>query len=108
MNQTPTPIPPDNLFAMAAATAHADREHEGWSERAMEFLIEYARANTAFIAEQVLAAAEGVVPAAPTDRAWGTVFCTASRRGLIRKTGKYGVRFNGCPAVEWERGGQGA
>lgn len=74
---------------MALAEMGAENACEGWSDLAHEFLKLYAmRTRDTFTAEQVLKAADaqGIIKP-PTDRAWGQVFRTAAKHGLIRKAG---------------------
>lgn len=89
---------------MTAASDHADRDTPGWTRTATLFLLAYAGCHGRFIAEDVLAAAalDATFPAPPDDRAWGSVFHGAARRGEIVKVG-YKARNQGNPCVEWAR-----
>ncbi len=74
---------------IALAELGAENAHEGWSELAFTYLKLYARLmGGTFTAEQVLEAADkhGLLKP-PNDRAWGQVFRTAARRGIIVKAG---------------------
>lgn len=90
---------------MEDATAHADRETPGWSTTAEKFLLAFAGRGKPFIAEDVVAAArlDPTFPAPPDERAWGSVFNAASRRGQIVKVG-FKARNQGNPCVEWAGG----
>lgn len=72
---------------MARAAEHADRVSDGWQDRAYEFLKLYALRNRSFTAEEVRAAAVGLVPDPPDGRAWGAVMRRASRACLISREG---------------------
>jgi hypothetical protein len=70
------------------AADHAEREAPGWGEIAFAFLERFAAESAyPFLAEQVVEAAQGVVPPAPDGRAWGGIFQKASRRKVIRRVG---------------------
>lgn len=83
----------DELNARAARDAGIAQaaEHAGptWGDNALSFLTNYAQTAVGpFLSEDVVAAAERWQMAAPTDkRAWGSVFQTASKRGLIKRVG---------------------
>lgn len=87
------------------ATAHADREHDGWREAAAAFVVTFA-ARGPFTGEDVTGAATGAVPDPPDKRAWGGVFAGLARRGVIRNTGRFARRANGSPMPVWERVGR--
>ncbi len=89
---------------MAAAEAHAEREHMGWGDLAYAFLVRYCRAHQTFVSENVSEAGRqwGLIQP-PTDRAFGPVYRRAIRNGIIRQVG-YGVSLRRhksiCPL--WE------
>lgn len=71
------------------AIDHAEVVTPRWGDTAWSFLVDYARANVSFTAEDARQAAErsGAVPPPPDKRAWGGVFQRASRAGLIQRIG---------------------
>lgn len=71
------------------AIDHAEVVTPRWGDTAWSFLVDYARANLSFTAEDARQAAEraGAVPPPPDKRAWGGVFQRASRAGLIQRIG---------------------
>jgi len=79
---------------MQCAADHADRESEGWTDRAYVFLVDYVAANRgrAFMAEDVRASAEAEgLPPPPDNRAWGSVVSRAARLRIIKRIG-YGAQ----------------
>lgn len=72
---------------IARAVDHADAVAPKWSDRAYDFLTAYLRANERLTSEDVREAAQGIVPAPPSLRAWGGVFQRAARAGLIERAG---------------------
>lgn len=72
---------------METAERHADEVSDGWSDRALSFLIIYAKSHRHIIGEGVRAASEGIVEHPPHLRAWGAVMMRAARRGIIAKIG---------------------
>jgi hypothetical protein len=73
--------------AIKAAEIHANVVHDGWSERAYDFLKGYAEINPVFMAEDVRNASKGVVPSPPTERAWGAIIRKASVASMITHAG---------------------
>jgi hypothetical protein len=70
----------------ALAAEHADREHCGWTEQALEAFKTYAATHSQFTTEDVVAAAVAV-PVPPEKRAWGQVALLAKKQGVIIKAG---------------------
>lgn len=67
---------------MTAAVEHADAEAPGWSDRAYDELVTYAKGHHFFTAEDVRVFAEGRgLPKPPDARAWGAI----SKRGAKAK-----------------------
>lgn len=91
---------------MARSVARADRVEPTWSSDALRFLTAFARIHDAFIGEEVVEAARDVISAPPDSRAWGSVFQTASRRGIIHKTGQFrpARSSNLSPKPVWRAG----
>ena len=90
---------------IAQAVSHADRESPNWSDKAYDFLLDFLRTNTKFMAEDVRNASVGIVPAPPSNRAWGAVIVRAAKKGIIRKVGFNKVKnpkAHCTPATEWE------
>lgn len=90
---------------MAASLAHAESDSPGWPERALAFLIAYARRNETFTAEQVTAALQ----ADPTfrnggpEQAIGPIIKRAARLRVIVNTGRVAPRTkgHGSPGIVW-------
>jgi len=77
---------------MALASGKADRVEPNWSETAQDylklFLHDCERGEfTSEEAQAVMLTSGLSKPASPN--AWGSVFTTAAKRGLITKTGEY-------------------
>jgi len=81
---------------MKQAVDHADQVHERWSDKAYAFLLAYLRSGMEFMAEDVRAASEGIVPEPPSKRAWGSIIRRAAKAGLIRKIGCCHVKNPGA------------
>jgi hypothetical protein len=89
---------------MERALAHAERIVDGWSRVAWRFLVLYAGAHQRFIAQDVVRAFkdEGYT-APPSDKAFGQIFLTASKIGVIAKAGYAPAPHrHASPAVLWE------
>jgi hypothetical protein len=89
---------------MARATAHAEADHEGWSDHAFAFLTRYAAAHDTFMGWQVVQAARdsGAVPEA-SRKAWGAIFVRAATAGVITKAGYApDPNRNQNPAPVWQ------
>jgi hypothetical protein len=89
------------------AEDHANKVHGDWSQQAFEFLKIYLRHNkNDFMTEDVRNACKGVVPEAPTARAWGAIILKAAHADLIRKVGIRPVknlRAHRANAAVWRR-----
>lgn len=73
---------------MGMAVDHADAVHADWRESAFDFLVAFAQAREFFISEDVSNHSKTVgFPQPPTDRAWGSVYTRAAKKGLIVKDG---------------------
>lgn len=72
---------------MVKAIEHAERETPGWKDWATEFLVDFSKSHSIFLAEDVVTASVAAVPPPPDNRAWGGVFNSASRKGLIVNAG---------------------
>jgi hypothetical protein len=101
-----------NLFTpkergIKRATDHANRVHDGWSEQAYSFLVDFIRVTPGeFMTEDVRTASKWIVPAPPSLRAWGSCVRRAAMDGLIKRVG-YGQvkneRAHSCFASKWTR-----
>lgn len=93
---------------MTQAVEHADDVDPGWSTRAAEMLRAYLpTASGPFIAPEVRAwAYERGLPKPTTNMAWGAVFMSFAKRGLIKRAGytQYGDKTMHTQSVAvWER-----
>jgi hypothetical protein len=89
---------------MQQAEDHANAVEPSWTEQAYKFLEFHCKTNSQFMAEDVRAAADGVVPKAPTPRAWGGIFARAAKAGLIKRLGYKNVKnikAHNTPATLW-------
>jgi hypothetical protein len=87
---------------MQRAVDHADRVTDGWREIAISHVDDYARKHAVFLAEDVIADADGKVPEPPSRKAWGAVMQRAAREGTIEKAGYAPARTSNCsPKVLW-------
>ena len=68
---------------MARALEHAEDVVPTWGQVALAYLVSYARDHLEFISEDVSTYARNRGFADPSPRAWGNVFRTAIRRGII-------------------------
>lgn len=81
---------------------NAAAERRGFdNESAAAFILEYLAAGPAH-AEPILAAAKASGLKADDGRAWGYVFQSLARRGLIVKAGS-APRYTGNPCWIWRR-----
>lgn len=92
---------------IATAIEHADKVHDGWSEKAYQFLSDYLKENKGlFMAEDVRnKAIKEAFPAPPDQRAWGAVFVRAVKAGIIKRRGYAQVKnpVGHChPAAVWQ------
>lgn len=75
---------------MQAAIVSADKASEGWSDRAYEDLLKYARQHRYLMAEDVRQASESGIP--PSKRAWGPIISRGKREGVISHLGHRSVK----------------
>jgi hypothetical protein len=78
---------------------------ENWTEKAYLFLVNYAKTNNEFMAEDVRLASSGIVEQPPSNRAWGGIFVRAVKSGLIKKNGYRNVKnakAHCTPATVWK------
>lgn len=90
------------------AMNHAEAVERGWKDMAYEFLVNvYIKHHRGpFQVEDVRASCDGVVPEAPSARAWGGIILRARHAGLIKKVGTEAVRnpnANCAIATVWQR-----
>lgn len=77
---------------MARAADKADRHEENWTEQAQAMLKQFLKSwqFDEFISEEAqLWMVERGLRQPASQNAWGSVFLTAARRGVIEKTGQY-------------------
>lgn len=73
---------------MSIAADNADAHVLGWTDRAFEFLRNFAKTHDTFISEDVSdASKEAGFPQPPTDRAWGSVYKRAQKESIILQVG---------------------
>lgn len=73
---------------MQQALDHATDVNPEWPERAYAFLVEFAKAHSEFISEDVSDASRAAsMPQPPTDRAWGAIYRKAIKLGVIIQNG---------------------
>lgn len=72
---------------MAAALDHAESEVPDWAAVALAFVHKYARSHRQFIAEDCIEAAVEWGLAVPVPKAFGPVFRSAARVGIVTKIG---------------------
>ncbi|MCT8340528.1 hypothetical protein MG296_10720 [Flavobacteriaceae bacterium TK19130] len=74
---------------IAQAMETADNCNENWSQKAFDFLRNFAKKEPSFLTEEVRRAAtkSGEVPEPPSNRAWGGVIVRAKRAGIIKSLG---------------------
>jgi hypothetical protein len=81
------------LVGIKKAEDHANAIHDDWSNQAYEFMLIFLRhSKTDFMVEDVRAACKGVVPEAPTSRAWGAIILRAAKAKLVKKVGIRSVK----------------
>lgn len=80
------------------AADHADREEDGWSDRAAAFALGYARQHDTFLAEDVVRASTVGEP--PDRRTWGAVVRRLSSAGIIERV-RYAIDGYGSPKAVW-------
>lgn len=74
------------------AVSHAEETVPDWADKAYAFLLRYMETHPEFMAEEVREASAGVVPAAPSARAWGGVIRRAASDGRIYRIGFQSVK----------------
>lgn len=87
------------------AIEHAEQKTPIWADQAYKFLIEYAKENIEFLAEDVRAAAGPFVPVPPSKRSWGGIFVRAAAAGYIKSIGYKAVnnpKAHKTPATLWQ------
>lgn len=87
------------------AVSNANRKHKDWSDKAYNFLLDYAKNHSEFLIEDVRVASVGVVPTPPSERAWGGITVRAVKEGVIkRKSFKNvkNIKAHRTPATFWE------
>jgi len=75
-----------------------------WGSLAYSFLLQYIKENDKFMAEDVRAASEGIVPEPPSKRAWGAIFVMAKKNKIIKSIGFGNVKnpkAHRTPATLW-------
>jgi hypothetical protein len=103
LDYRPPAITPAGERGMSRAAAHADRQSDGWTDRAFAALTAAARSMPgAFTIEEVRARIQ--IDAPPDGRAWGAVVVRATRAGVIRRTGGCApaASSNGAVKPLWE------
>ena len=71
----------------AAAVVHADGVHLEWSDYAISLLEEFARGRETFSSDDFRQQVAGVLPDPPSLNAFGGLFISASRSGIIEHVG---------------------
>ncbi len=86
-------FPPDNEGAhrrdkgIKRAIQHAEKINDGWQDKALEWLYNYARNHHEFQIEDVRMASKGIIPEGCHGRAWGGIARKAAAMGWISKMG---------------------
>lgn len=92
---------------MMLAADKANRQVDGWTTIAYDFLKSYAAREQEFAAFMVVASSklDKTFPQPTNDRAWGAVFQRALRDGVIVNTGRRvpHPKRHGCPADVYGR-----
>jgi hypothetical protein len=92
--------------ALARVAKRAEGEERGWTERALDFLHNYAKTHATFTAEDVALAAKGAGIEAAEGRVWGSVMRRAMLRGWVTHTHRYVPSTNPTchrsPKAVWE------
>lgn len=114
MRKPPDPRQPDMFSSSSRSLAdqgitraveHADREVDGWSDRALMHLRLFAEIRPSFLGEDVRAwAYDQGLPRPPKECAWGAVMLRGARENIIARDG-YGTTKippqHAKPAVQW-------
>ena len=84
---TPSPMPDWQAERDAALRKHEENERARFFEKAMAFALDYLATHGPATGEEITDAckAAGIMPR--NDKAFGVVYLTLSRRGLIEKAG---------------------
>jgi hypothetical protein len=86
---------------MTRAATKAERVSDGWNERALEAVRQFALEHETFLAEDVRKLCP--TPAGADGRAWGAVIQAAKRNGWIRAGGAASaLSSNGSLKVLWK------
>lgn len=83
---------------------NAEDKFENWGLLAYSFLLLYIKENDTFMAEDVRAASEGIIPDPPSKRAWGGIFVKAKKNKIIKSIGFSSVKnpkAHRTPATLW-------
>lgn len=94
---------------MQLALFNADKKTSGWSQMALDALIEYIKKypHTSFQAEDIRTwAKHNGLPDPPSKRAWGAVIVMAKNKELIRFDGYRRVtnpKAHRTPAAVWRK-----
>ena len=83
----------------------AEKNTPTWQEQAYSFLLTYIKDHNEFMAEEVRAASEGIVPLPPSNRAWGGIIRRAAIAGLIVRIGFRSVKnpkAHCAPCTVWK------
>lgn len=87
--------PPRQLQA-TRALEKANREIDGWSLLATDFLKNYAKTHDLFTGEDVTRASRELgLPQPSSGKAWGTLYRRAQVAGIIVRVDSEGKRSNG-------------
>ena len=75
---------------ITVAIDHANMKHDGWADKAYELLMQFISWHkAAFLCEtlRLYAETEGLLPAPPSNRAYGAIILRAKREGAIVHAG---------------------
>ena len=92
--------------AAKAAAAHADREIDEWTKKAVALFADFATMNPSpFLTEEARQFAEFHGLASPPDgRAWGHIAKNCQRAGIVESAGFGAAKSsNGSPKVLWKK-----
>jgi hypothetical protein len=70
----------------------ANRISAEWSEKAYEFMKDYATKNGVFMTEDVRYASQGIVDSNVNQKAWGGIARKAAHKGIIERIGRAEVK----------------
>lgn len=74
------------------AIDNANNKNANWSEQAYNFLLNYMKNHSEFMAEEVRVASEEIIPLPPSNRAWGGIIRKAFKNDLIESIGFKSVK----------------